>query len=209
VWNEGLRGRYIRRTPDGVWGTTEEIPIYIVNPSIAVDYEGGVHIVSEQGGGNDISYLYRSPTGEWSEPINVSQSQYTSWFGHVAVDEDGRVYVLWTEGDSRVFYRVKENSWWSESDTIPGTRGHGKPRTKHLFLHSGKKYLLWGDGWFEIYFGYTEGELRDGLEVTKPFDPPGSPYPDVVLRGEDLHVVWSARLDGGNWEIFYDKFSLP
>ena len=212
VWNSENGGgmQYREKALGGTWSQVETGPAYITNPAICADAEGGVHVVFESLN-EEIFYLYRSPGGPWSEPVNVSESpQFYSWFANVTVSPEGYPYVLWTEGDSRVFYRKRIDTLWTEADTIPGTRGHGKPRTKHLFFYGEKKYLLWGDGWFEIYLGQTEGELKDGLDVEMPFDPPGSPYPDAVLdEGKGvIHVVWSAQTEGGNWEVFYDVVSL-
>ncbi len=218
VWNDGLKMKYAKRRPDGVWEGPEIGPIYIENPDIAVDVEGGLHLITEEGGGNDINYLYRSPSGEWSEPVNVSQSRYQSTYARIAIDENNKPWVLWTENDWRVghstgiiYYTRLIGDTWAQPESVPGTRaGHAWPRNKSLFFYGGKKYLLWGDGYFEIFLGETAGDLRYGVEVSNPFDPPGSPYPYAAIDRQRglIHVVWYAQREDGNREIFYDVIPL-
>ncbi len=215
VWIQGFGMKYRQKISNGEWSEIETVPVGSTgsdNPYICSDHEGGLHVVYE-GGEDDIKYLYRSPTGEWSEPVNVSESQYISWYGSVAVDGSGKVYVLWTEEDwgagpqtSIIYYSVKTENGWTVPDSIPGTRGlHGWPRKKILFFKGIYKYLLWGDGWYEIYLGIAKNHLSDSVAVIQPFEPPGSPYPDACMDSSgNIHVVWSAQNQYQNYEIFYD-----
>ncbi len=221
VWIQGFGMKYRQKISNGEWSEIETVPVGSTgsdNPYICSDHEGGLHVVYE-GGEDDIKYLYRSPTGEWSEPVNVSESRWVySWYASVAVDEDGKPWVLWTENDGGagwntgiIYYAKMMGDTWAQPESIPGTRaGHAWPRGKRLFFYGGKKYLLWGDGYYEIFLGETEGDLDVGVEVRNPFDPPGSPYPEAVLdeRRGVIHVVWSAQEEPGNYEIFYDEIPL-
>jgi len=99
VWSAGALW-YTYKPPEGGWATPREVVLFAIagdNPCLTVDSDGNCHLVYEHSG--EIYYVTGSPTGEWSEPFNVSQSKYTSWLGHVTVDEEERVYVLWTEED--------------------------------------------------------------------------------------------------------------
>ncbi len=219
IWLEGM-GLKRRSEPMGAnWDTEEIVPVGrqgAINHWICSDKTGGLHIVYEAG--HDIKYLYRSPSGEWSEPVNVSQSRYQSTYARIAIDENNKPWVLWTENDWRVgystgiiYYTRLIGDTWAQPESIPGTRaGHAWPRNKSLFFYGGKKYLLWGDGYFEIFLGETTGDLSDGVEVTNPFDPPGSPYPYAAIDRQRglIHVVWYAQREDGNREIFYDVIPL-
>ena len=94
VWLEGSSLKYKAKSSGGSWGPRETLPVGsqgAVNPAICSDAEGGVHVVYEAGN-EDIKYLYRSPTGQWSEPVNVSQSpSWYSWVPSVAVNSSGLV----------------------------------------------------------------------------------------------------------------------
>jgi len=220
VWLQGMGLKYRSKSIGGSWGPCETLPVGsqgAINPSICTDANGGMHVVYEAGN-DDIKYLYRSPTGEWSEPTNVSQSQYTSWFGHVAVDEDGSVYVLWTEEDwgagpqtSIIYYSVKTDTGWTVPDSIPGTRS--MPRSKEFFIDGDKHILIWADGRYGEDIHYIIGNNGNWGTVNTIDTPGGSIAVDAV---EDfnggIHVVWSELeglgSTGENWEIYYDVISF-
>ncbi len=217
VWNDGLKMKYAKRRPNGVWEGPEIGPIYIENPDIAVDVEGGLHLITEEGGGNDIDYLYLSPSGEWSEPVNVSQSRYISWYGSVAIGEDQTVYVLWTDEDwgaglqtSIIYYSIKTENGWTEPDSIPGTRG--MPRAKRFFDYAGKHVLVWADGRYgeDIHYLVGNGRIWGNPQVIDT--PGGSIAVDAVKDKEgNIHMVWSELLNLGtsdeNWEVFYEEIN--
>ncbi len=219
VWNDGAIW-YVYKSSAGTWATPREVVPFAIagdNPSLTVDHQGNCHLVYENS--EEIYYVEGSPTGEWSEPVNISESRWvSSWYASVTVDEGGRPWALWTENDGGaggntgiIYYATMMGDTWAEPESIPGTRaGHAWPRGKRLFFYGGKKYLLWGDGYYEIFLGETEGDLDAGVEVRHPFAPPGSPYPEAVLdeRRGVIHVVWSAQEEPGNYEIFYDEIPL-
>ena len=220
IWERGFGMKYTHKISNGAWSEIEAVPVGrkgSCNPAICSDDRGGLHIVYEAGD-DDIRYLYRSPSGEWGEPVNVSQSPYQSTYARIAIDGNNKPLVLWTENDWRVgystgiiYYTRLIGDTWAQPESIPGTRaGHAWPRNKSLFFYGGKKYLLWGDGYFEIFLGETTGDLSDGVEVTNPFDPPGSPYPYAAIDRQRglIHVVWYAQREDGNREIFYDVIPL-
>jgi hypothetical protein len=218
VWSAGALW-YTYKSPNGVWATPREIVPFAIagdNPSLTVDDEGDCHLVYEYSG--EVYYVTGFPTGEWSEPINVSQSQYTSWFGHVAVDEDGRVYVLWTEEDwgagpqtSIIYYSVKTDTGWTVPDSIPGTRA--MPRSKEFFRDGDKYILIWADGRYGEDIHYIIGNNGNWGTVNTIDTPGGSIAVDAV---EDfnggIHVVWSELeglgSTGENWEIYYYVISF-
>ncbi len=215
IWNE-RSFKYRRKFPNGTWSEIESGPVSATNPSIAVDSNGGVHLVCESEH-NNIYYLYRSPTGTWNGPVNLSNSSWHSWYVFISLDDSGNPWVLWTEQDygagwntGIIYYSRRADSTWTVPDSIPGTRaGHSWPRNKRLFFYKGCEYLLWGDGFYDIFLGKTDGELEDGLTVVKPFVPPNSPYPEALLdKNGVLHVVWAADRGDGNWDIFYDTINL-
>jgi len=217
IWIQGFGMKYRIRAVNGSWSGIEAVPVGrqgSVNPDMEVDVNGGVHIVYE--GHRNIKYIYRFPSGEWTEPV-VLADRDSPWIASVILDNSGNPWVLWTINDwgvgwntGIICYTHLENGVWTEPDTIPGTRaGHAWPRGKSLYFYNGVKYLLWGDGYFDIFLGKTDGDLSEGVKVTMPFAPPGSPYPSSVLdRNGVLHVVWAADRGDGNWEIFYDTLQL-
>ncbi len=150
IWNSGAIW-YVYKSPNGDWGVPREVVPFAYagdNPSLAVDSEGICHLVYECS--DEICYVEGSTTGEWSERVNVSQSPYQSTYARIAIDENNKPWVLWTENDWRVgystgiiYYTRLIGDTWAQPESVPGTRaGHAWPRNKSLFFYGGKKYLL-------------------------------------------------------------------
>jgi len=56
--------------------------------------------------------FYVSAAGDWSPPINLSESGVDTKSGSSAIDGDGRIHVVWSEGGD-VFHRYKSSDSWS------------------------------------------------------------------------------------------------
>jgi hypothetical protein len=79
-----------------------------------------------------IAGLHASAQGSgWSEPMNISNSQGSSWFPAVAADGAGRVHVAWSENfanrrglaNDRVWYTVWDGESWSEPNDVFASSG--------------------------------------------------------------------------------------
>jgi phosphatidylserine/phosphatidylglycerophosphate/cardiolipin synthase-like enzyme len=88
------------------WSTPLNISVTDANstkPSIAVDSNGGIHVVwteIDSGGVAEIYYKHRDGTGNWSTPINVSNSStFDSNDAQVAADGNGTAHIIWEEQD--------------------------------------------------------------------------------------------------------------
>ncbi|RLA93224.1 MAG: hypothetical protein DRG69_07490 [Deltaproteobacteria bacterium] len=216
VWNES-RMRYRNRTPDGTWSAIEEGPIYIENPSIAVDSNGGVHLVTEQGAGDDIVYLYRSPTGEWSEPVNVSKSpDWYSWVPSVTVGVDGTVWVNWVEVGQRAMYYAfkRKDGDWTLPDSVPDIPGYPGVN-KVLYDKFGNLHYIWEeirDGACDIYHKVFSRDGDWGDEENLSGTPGYSLCPDFAIGSGGIYVVWSEREEEEgdyNREIYFEVVPLP
>lgn len=79
-------------------------------PAIAVDSNGGIHIVwseRENSGGGEIYYKYWNGVS-WLAPINVSNSAaYESLNPQVTVDSSGRAHIVWEEQDDDYSFDVE------------------------------------------------------------------------------------------------------
>ncbi len=204
---------YSQKPPGGSWSTPEHIlgPYHGgENPKICADNEGGVHVVFERN--EDIQYAYRSPTGTWSEPVNVSRSpSWYSWVPSVAVNSEGLVWVNWVEmGQRAMYYSLKTlQGGWTTPDSVPNIPGY--PGTNQiLFDDFGNLHYLWqeirGGSKNDIYYRvYTQKGVWEE-EINLSLTEEESMAPDFTLGPTGIHVVWEEREkmeDQGNYEIYY------
>ena len=204
--NNGLH--YLYKPIYGEWNFPGVF--YYINPAnmhLLVDSAGGLYLVCD--GYEDIYYFYRDISGEWEGPMYVTNTEGAnySWLHCAAFDESGRFYVVWTEWDTLMMYRVKEDTVWSDAYVIPLNAEKRRPRHKWLFVYNGVKYLIWQDFEGDIYLGYTAGELRNGMEVITAVDPPYGPLLDAELINGIIYVVWTPEIDG-HFEVYFDKIYL-
>ncbi len=96
-----------------------------VQPELVVDSERNVHLVYHGGvydEARDVYYIWKSETGEWSEPVNLSNSGNDSRVPQIAVDSQDNLHVIWEEdgeGNGRTIYTMKQNDGdWSEPEFI-------------------------------------------------------------------------------------------
>ncbi len=217
IWNDGLKGKYKQKMSDGTWSITEELPTYILNPSIAVDFGGGVHVVFEQGGGDDIAYVHRSPTGEWSEPVNVSESRWIpSVYAGVTPYGHDSVLVSWVEvnGDFTIGRAIGYYVFISDTNISPLDSLPYRGEVSHLrFLWN--QGVLFGffidavlDGKIKIYQKDSGGWiLIDEISAEGYGGWPPYTYDAAVDPHGNIHIVWSQSVGGDfdhNAEIFYE-----
>ena len=218
---EGFGIKYRRRNINGVWSNVESAPVGrqgAVNPDLRVDRYGGVHLVYEAG--NDLKYLYRSPAGEWSEAVNVTHSQYESWYGYIFLDEEDHPWIFWTEQDYRagwntgiIYYTHLEYGSWTEPDTIPGTVGW--PRHKYVAFHNGELLLAWVDGRSSLNIPVQYIIRRDGRwGAVNEMDFPLWAWTLSGAMGPEggVHLVWESIIQKDEthyqYDIFYDTIEF-
>ncbi|MDI6851546.1 MAG: hypothetical protein QMD82_06395, partial [bacterium] len=85
----------------------------IRNTRLLVEPKGGLYIIC--GSTSEVRYFYKDVSSdEWGGPINVTNikgAKY-SWLPCAAFDERDKLYVVWTEWDTLMMYRVKEDTVW-------------------------------------------------------------------------------------------------
>jgi hypothetical protein len=70
-------------------------------PQVAVDGSGNVHSVWSRSDGTTfrIQYSTRTPAGDWSSPVNISEGGQDASEPQLAVDKSGNLLVVWTRLD--------------------------------------------------------------------------------------------------------------
>jgi len=206
VWWE-LTAMYRIKDANDIWSPVESVPVYGCNLAMAVEGNGTVHVVAEAGGYlQDIWYSMKSLCASWTEPVNISESSYYSWCADVATDDEGSVYVVWTEEQKGMVYLSVKSllGSWTKSDSIANTRG--RPWVSHLVVGSDKSlHLVWSERVSLSEIRYlkrdTDGVWSDVINVSETSR--NSLCASIALDASgNLHIAWQDKTPG-NWDIFY------
>lgn len=104
--------------------------------------------------------------------------------------------ISWTKQDGvvtpnsgSIWIVLRTPAGWEGPFWLQGSRvEEAWPRDK-FFHHDGERWwVLWGDGFWKIYLGWTK-DLRKGLEGVRRVWDGGSPYPRVVWRESGAWVT--------------------
>lgn len=87
-----------------------------INPSVAIDYNGFIHVVfSGYIGENTSGIYYVKHTTEWNTPILIStytnMTLYTQSFPVIAIDEEDYIHVSWY-GLTDEYYPINTQIWY-------------------------------------------------------------------------------------------------
>jgi len=101
---------YARSLVDESWGPLVRLTEHAkpdINPHVATDADGGIHVVWQAHPENsgDIQYC-RFDGNAWSQPVAVTSDAESDWYPHVAVDESGTAWIAfdsYRNGDYDVF----------------------------------------------------------------------------------------------------------
>ena len=188
---------YIHKPPGGEWSAPESVPGGRVNYDLAVDHEGGVHIVVFPG--NDwgpINYIYRSPDGRWYPPVNVASTRDRRLCACVAVNNSGKVWVSWVNIVHREYfipcYSYKMPSGeWSIPDTVPDI-------LTAYFLNIefdplGNLHYIWGPGDDIFHRVYTKDGVWTPIINVSNNPETGSVSPMINFGPLGIYIVWVER----------------
>lgn len=89
-----------------------------IDPSLAIDHDGTVHIVWQQD--DDVFYTSKEPNADWHTPIRICSTETHSSLPNIAADANRGVRVVWFE-DSRQLACASMDSEhnWSEIEYYP------------------------------------------------------------------------------------------
>ncbi len=116
------------KAPGHTWGTPGPVwdsptSFHAGFPAMVVDTQATVHALIRAGDASNPNrdyYTGKSIAGGWSAPINISNSSgdtFFMWSEGMAVDQGGRVHVLWhdnTGSKYELYYRERSpDGVWS------------------------------------------------------------------------------------------------
>jgi hypothetical protein len=178
VWqaDDTISGQWLRYSEfDGVeWSPhiTLETAAYLAYPSIAVDSDNNVHVSWHDKRFDGVGHLevwYKKREGEtWLASGRLTFAQGWSHRSSVAVDEEGNVYVAWTDergGVQEIYFKHHDGTGWGASTRLTfHEAGTLNPHT--LVDADGRLHLVWSDardGNDEIYYKVRDPGVIAGV----------------------------------------------
>jgi len=172
----------------------------------AVDGEGFVHLAYQAvvGSQQSIMYTRRSPTGEWSAPLAVSDPSRDGRNASTVVDASGLVHVFWedratvNDADSNILHRVRnDDGTWQEVEPLFPSPG-SSVRPVAASDPFGRVHLAWADSRFSpqtlqtrTVYTVLENGVWSPLEVLSP-GAGGASNVSVDVDGLGrVHIVWA------------------
>ncbi len=158
---------YYKRSTDGgaTWGQDTRLtfdPNGSSDQTVAVGKDGRVHVVwHDDRDGNFEIYYKRSPDGgtTWEPDTQLTYTDTTYYvttdLPSVAVDELGRIHVVWQDkrsGINSIYYKRQKDSLWEPEVQLTNTPSFGPSITVE---REGTLHVVWTDyrdGNYEIYY---------------------------------------------------------
>ena len=154
--------------------------------------------------------------GQWSEPVNISNTVGRSNYPAMAVGADRKIHVVWSD-DSRIpgnnpymtdiLYACYDGENWSEPVMLSGldTTYSASPR---IAVDSyGYPHVVWQHNSIfyncDVYYtSLTDSGWMEPLNLTP--NTTSAYQPDIVIDSQDrIHVVWPDFYFGNSLDIIY------
>ena len=155
----------------------------------------------------------RSQPGEWSEPVNVSNTPYSSFYPDIAIGPDGKIHIVWEDNIDRhniyrmeILYSCLNGIVWSEPVQLSGSDTTYASDPRVAVDSEGYPHVVWTHRAIfpdaDIYYTtLTDSGWLEPVNLTSEWST--SKNPDIVIDSQDnLHVVW-AKYHYGIYKIFH------
>jgi hypothetical protein len=222
VWSEETPEDYeiyYKRSTDGgtSWSSNRRLTWSSgnsLNPNIAVDSSGGVHVVwSDYAPGNYEIYYRRSTDGgfSWLPSQRLTWTPAASELPAISVDGVDRIHVVWddyTPGNRDIYYRrsVTGGAGWTPTQRLTWNSGDSfYPAI--ACSPAGHLHVVWSDdtsGSSEIYYmAGSDGGMNWSSARRLTWNSGDSDGPIIAAHASGLlHVVWWDATPGLS-EIYY------
>jgi hypothetical protein len=220
VWHDDCSGDFViyYRCHDGTrWGEAVQLTSLGVDaqhPSMALDDSGNVYVVWHQFREImwDDVYFMKYDGSTWGNLKKVSTGDDVSRYASVAVDNSGRICVVWQErlwflgGEYReIRYRIHDGVSWGYVGGVTPISCEADPRYPSIVVDQDNNFhAVWYDdvlGQWHIFHEQYDSLGWRGEEVLTEVNSV-SYRPTVAVDGSGhLHVVWYDNRDG-NREIY-------
>ncbi|UCF08733.1 MAG: hypothetical protein JSW28_03310, partial [Thermoplasmata archaeon] len=200
-------------------GTDVVKNVHQEQPDIAVE-NGRVHAVwfdaRDGGGDKDIYYRYFDgmswqPEQEISVDVVGTPSQSVPRI----TAENGKVYVIWREGDGTVDVKYRHFNglvWEPVQEIGVDISGNEHQMPGAIAVENGRVYVVyrhWVDPTnSDIYYRYFNGTDWQPVEVVST-GIEDQRNPDIAVKNGIVHVVWQEGIWSNEYDIYYRRFVPP
>lgn len=201
---------WISRDTSGDWTEPQAISGvgYHLDPTVAVDQIGGVHVGWVDNYENDPTLLYacHAATGSWSQPRVIDQG---SEFGlpELAVEAEGKVHITLMDTNSVRYTQGSCDGTWSTPEIV----GSGMRYTHNLAVdRTGKVHLLWWSSDVDPRLQYAQRSSEGSWSTPQTL----VGVPVLLTEGFGLddsgqvHVTWAGGITGWEWgtiQLYYTR----
>jgi len=186
-------------------------PARSIEPSIAVDSKGTVHLVwtDYTPGKRQIFYAFKPKGGVWTVPVNVSNTYRSASHPSLVVDKEDNLHLAWQQWVNGlgwvIFYSYQlPSGGWSTPETIIATGGDVGP--KIVVDSVGRVFMVWYGGGYSgrIYFSLreTNGMWTSPVPLCERGYVDFEPEIAVDKKGK-VHVAWNFWDGGYSSNVFY------
>lgn len=165
------------------------------SPQIIQDKSGTLHTIwcDDAPGHLQILYSNKTPEGNWSSPINISQTSGKCSTSTLAISTDNTLHVAWEDqslGPFRIFYttRTSDGIWSTPVDVSPWAGDSYNPGM--VFTSDGTLHLVYDDA--DTQYTYYTYKPAGGTwsTPTRVFTGQRHGWPSLVVDSSDtLHLV--------------------
>jgi hypothetical protein len=210
VWYDPSPGNneiYYKRSTDGgaSWSLSQRLTWtseHSLDPDIAVDSLGGVHVVWHDYTPGNAEVYYKGSTdggASWLPSQRLTWTPATSELPAVAVDAVDRIHLIWDDfapGNSELYYKrsLTGGSSWTPTQRLTWNSGQSYS-ARIACSPAGHLHVVWGDntpGSNEIYYlGGQSGGATWSSPKRLTWNSGASYSPAIAAHSSGLlHVVW-------------------
>jgi hypothetical protein len=213
---------YKRSSNDGkTWDSTIKLidtPYHAILPSAAIN-QNTIHIVWRDDRESWLSAIYYMRSEDngttWTPEINITTPNGGTDKADIAI-WGNKIYVVYMDGFQLYFIKSEDNgNTWGTPENITATnRDSNHPR---ITINGSNIHIVWMDHYDKngnmqfgdiFYMNSTDsGSTWNEEQNLTPLgnNPLDSDYPDIVINGSILHVVYIDDRFDGIWRVHYRR----
>ncbi len=193
--------------------TTQSTDDWQNDPSVAVDFQGTVHVVWEDNRDGNWSIYYANSLDGFADNTRVSDGLLpgNQWTASIVVGSDGTIHVVW-EANADVHYSRSTNGGltFGPSRKLNDDGGNATQGKASIAVEDGGGvHVAWEDtrlGDSDIFYTHSTDNgisFSPNVKVNDDVSGEGQGTPAVAVEdGEFVHLAWADAREG-NWDIYY------
>lgn len=160
---------------------------------------------------DDSLILINAKADPWGPPFEISKDESVYMFegvGRVAVEENGKVHVVWAEGDDeRIYYRYFDGSTWTTGTPLSAVLGNNG--WVDIAEENGRLYVIWTENPTpdedRIHFRFFDGSSWGPVLDVAGTGTGGRGAPRIAVENGTAFAVWKDHRNGRG-DIYFAQF---